>query len=151
MEKPPYCPLSTSSTASLSLFSFPTFPRFSQTSLPPPALYQAGSSRATPGSNDGSVGLAWEKILGGLRELEVGGCKGTAAGAAWPWKSIGNVIVNVGVKQAQTQEAKRVHGGMQRDGACDCTALIDLFFYSVGKGDSWESVIHDPGALLMPL
>ena len=35
------------------------------------------------------------------------------------------MIVNVGVKQAQTQEAEHVHGGMQRDGARDCTALID--------------------------
>lgn len=54
--------------------------------------------------------LAGEKILGGPRELELG--KGTAAEAAWPWKSVGNVIVNVSVKQAQTQEAKRVRGGM---------------------------------------
>lgn len=56
--------------------------------------------------------LAGEKILGGPRELELGNCKGTAAEAAWPWKSVGNVIVNVSVKQAQTQEAKRVRGGM---------------------------------------
>lgn len=86
-----------------------------------------------PGSSGGSVGLAWEKILGGPRELELGSCKGTAAEVAWPWKNIGNVIVNVGVKQAQTQEAKRVHRGMWRDGACDCTVLIDLFFVLLGK------------------
>lgn len=55
-----------------------------------------------------------------------------AAEVAQPWKSLGNVIVNVSVKQAQTQEAKRVHGGMQRHRACDCTALID-FFILLGK------------------
>lgn len=43
------------------------------------------------------------------------------------------MIVNVSVKQAQTQEAKRVRRGMRRDGACDCTALIDLCFILLGK------------------
>lgn len=55
--------------------------------------------------------------MGILPELKLKGCKGTAAEVTQPWKNVGNVIVNISVKQAQTQEAKRVHGGMWRDGA----------------------------------
>lgn len=43
------------------------------------------------------------------------------------------MIVNVGVKQVQTQEAKRVQGGMWGDGACHCTALIYSVFIPLGK------------------
>lgn len=44
----------------------------------------------------------------------------------------GNVIVDVGVQKAQTQEAKHMHRVMQRDGACNRTALI-YFFILLGK------------------
>lgn len=64
-----------------------------------------------PGSSSGSVGLAWEKVLGGPWELELGSCEGMAAETAL--EELGNVIVNVGVRRAQTQEAKCVHGGMR--------------------------------------
>lgn len=70
-----------------------------------------------------------EREVGGPKDLELGGCEGTER----PWKSIGNVIVNAGAKQAQTQEAERVQGGMRRGGACHCTALICSFFILLEK------------------
>lgn len=84
--------------------------------------------QAAPGGRGGCVGLAWEEILGGPRELALGGCKGRSTlGLQEHWK----LIVDVGVKQAQTQEAKCVHRGMRRGGVCDCTALF--FFVVLGK------------------
>lgn len=109
----------------LSSHSFPSRPFhvFSHISACP-----VPSCQAAPVGRGGCVGLAWEEMLGGPRELVLGGCKGRAAEAPWPCNSIGNafMIVDVSVKQAQTQEAKCVHRGMCRDGVCNCTSLIFL-------------------------